>query len=58
LDKKNRSDDGSLVICHVISVGITEGICLVFAPNTVTLTVIKEWVENIDNIEIKNYIIH
>jgi hypothetical protein len=39
------------------SVGIAEGIYLVFVPNTVTLPSIKEGVENIDNIEIKTYIV-
>jgi hypothetical protein len=39
------------------SVGIAEGIYLVFVPNTVTLPTIKEGVENIDNIEIKTYIV-
>ena len=39
------------------SVGISEGVYLVFVPNTVTLPGIKEGVENIHDIEIKTYIV-
>jgi hypothetical protein len=39
------------------SLGIKEGIYLVFVPNTVTLPAVRDEVENIDNIEVKTYIV-
>ncbi len=40
------------------NVGVKEGIYLVFVPNTVTLSKVKENVESVDDIEIRTYIVH
>lgn len=39
------------------SVGVNEGVYLVFVPNTVTLPAAKEAVETVENIEIRTYIV-
>ncbi len=46
------------LVFYCRSIGISEGIYLVFVPNTVTLTEIKDQVEIIEQITIKTYIVH
>lgn len=46
------------VAYYAQSMGINEGIYLVFVPNTITLPDIKESVETVDGIEIETHIVH